>query len=529
MEPKTDQLQQLRKILDIALRRKTLILSFILLATTAGLAYYLQQPKIYQSSALLSFQQQKVQSTTMAPDMKGRIHDVISTISQIVLSRTSLEKIIENQNLYFEQRQRVSMQDVVEGMRKKVNIASSRRGDTFSIIFSDGNANIVARVANTLAARFIEENLKYRQERASETSNYAQNELDMSKETLDKKEAILRDYKLKYYNEMPDQRETNMGRLTALQTQYQNKQESIQDLERTRVLIQDQITARRQLLEMYFNSKKSTPTPEKPEKAYSNREQLDRLKAYFVSLQDRYTDQHPKIRSLSKKIKRLEEVVASEKKPELKTDIQAVDQSTGEVLDKPLFDLQLQIKKIGLEIAKIQKEMKGLQVQIEKYEKWVAAAPVREAEWSAITREYGQLKRHYEFLVSQNLQAKSAMNLEKKQQGSQFKIEDPARAPIKPVKPNFLKIIAMAVLVGSGLGAGLALGIEFLDTSYRDPNGLEDAFGHEVICSIPNLSLKNEIVKQRVWFSLSLAVFFMYSISLLGAVFYFWKKGQIVL
>ena len=53
----------------------------------------------------------------------------------------------------------------------------------------------------------------------------------MAKKVMDEKENAMRDYKMKYYNEMPEHREANMSQLTALQVQYQGRQDSIQDLE----------------------------------------------------------------------------------------------------------------------------------------------------------------------------------------------------------------------------------------------------------------------------------------------------------
>ena len=158
----------------------------------------------------------------------------------------------------------------------------------------------------------------------------------------------------------------------------------------------------------------------------------------------------------------------------------------------------------------------------------MAAAPVREAEWSSLTREYGELKRHYDFLVAQNLQARSALNLERKQKGSQFKIEDPARVPEKPVSPDFIKIFGVALLLGCGLGGGLALGLDLLDSSFRDPLELEKAFDIEVICTVPKLTLPKEVVKARV-INIAGGVFFILCSSGIAVVFvYFWKKGQIV-
>ena len=133
-------------------------------------------------------------------------------------------------------------------MRKKISITPANRGDTFIVSYEATNPEKVGRVTNALASGFIQENMKYREEKAAETSTYTQDELNMAKEILDRKEALMRDFKLKNYNEMPEQQAVNITRLTSLQTQYQSIQLSIQDLERTRVLSRDQLANRRQML-----------------------------------------------------------------------------------------------------------------------------------------------------------------------------------------------------------------------------------------------------------------------------------------
>jgi uncharacterized protein involved in exopolysaccharide biosynthesis len=239
------QRQLTNKYIDLLLRRQVFIIAMLLLSLPVGLGVYLLTPKVYQATSLLSYEQQKISPNKMSADVESRIRDIVSTLTQIVTSRTNLEKLIVDLNLYPEARKKVPMEDVVDRMRKVIRIEPSSQGDIFKITFTHQSADKVVKVTNALAAKFIEENLKYREERATETSSYTSNELEAAKETMDRKENSMRDYKLKHYNEMPEQRESNVARLIALQKQYQDRQVSIQDLERTGVLIQDQITNRK--------------------------------------------------------------------------------------------------------------------------------------------------------------------------------------------------------------------------------------------------------------------------------------------
>ena len=445
----TKETRQIRKVLDTAIRRRGLIIISIMISLGAGLGYYLIQPKAYEGEALLSYQQQKVNPAKMSPDQQVSISNMVSTLTQVVTSRTSLEQIINDVNLYGEERKNLPMEDVIDNMRANISIKPSRRGDTFHITFTGKDPNQVARVTNTIASRFIEENLKYREERASETSKYTMDELEMAKVMLDRKEAVMRDYKMKYYDEMADQRNNNLTRLNNLQEQYQGRQESIQDLERTRVLLQDQLNVRRQLVAQNekLGQTLSAPNQKPASPIESDQARLERLQAALLILLEKYTENHPSVRTTKLQIAQIEQKLADQPVTAEGTPVA----TTGN-FDKVVLQMELQLKQIGLSIENLEQEKKDLAKSIEQYDQWIASAPVREAEWSSLTREYDELKRHYDHLVSQNLQAGSALNLERKQKGSQFKIEDPARVPEKPSKPDFLLIMAMALVAGSALG-----------------------------------------------------------------------------
>lgn len=520
----TQQVPKMMQWIDIAGRRKALITTCILAALTIGLGVYLSQPKVFQSDSLLSYQQQMVNTGRMLPDDNSQLKDIVSTLTQIVTSRTSLEKIIANEKLFEKERKELPIEDVVEGMRSNINIITSKNGDTFRIVYMGNDPVKVVRVANALAARFIEENMKYRELRASETSAYTEEELEMAKKMLDGKEVVMRDYKLQFYNEMPDQREVNMSRLISLQNHDQSRQESIQNLERTRALLRDQIATRKQLMQAKQES--SGSSGDVASWGGSPQDKLERLRAELHALELKYKEHHPKIKSLRSKIAKLEPSVPAG--PDGGAPAAQPGSGAREQDDKTLVALELQVKDITFSIEKLTKEKQEIDGLTKQYDKWISAAPVREAEWSALTREYGELKRHYDFLVGQNLQAGSALNLERKQRGSQFKIEDSAQQPVKPVKPDFLKIMGIALLLGSGAGVAGALLFEKSNTTFRFPEQLEAAFPFEVLCTVPNLPLKAEIVRQRVMTTTVTVFFLTWASAIVAALGVLWTQGRII-
>ena len=499
MDPQQNQL--LKKYLDLFLRWKAFIITCVLLSLPIGLGVYLITPKVYQATSLLSYQQQKVSPNKMSPDLEAAIQDVVSTLTQIVTSRTSLENMITSYDLYPEARKRLPMEDVVDFMVKDIEILPSKKGDIFQINYSGDQPDKVVKVTNALAAKFIEENLKYREERAFETSSYASSELEMAKAVMDQKEEMMRDYKLKHYNELAEQRQINVERLISLQEQYQTQQNSIQEQERTRVMIQDQIANRRKLIASEAvipagGQANNQPSEVEAASHLSSADKLVQLQSLLQNLRVKYTENHPEVKRAKKLIAKLENDIAQGKGDEGKENQPKQSGVSGTVTSDPMIlQLETQLKSISLNIQNIEEEKIELKKSMAQYERWVAAAPVREAEWSALTREYGELKRHYDFLVSSDLEAKSMLNLEKRQKGSQFKIVDSARMPEKPIKPDFMKILGMALLAGLGLGCAVPFARAFLDTSFRDVNDLEKYLGLQVACSVPQI----ETVKEKGW------------------------------
>lgn len=531
------QRQLANKYIDLFYRRKIVIIFLFLLSLPIGLGIYLSNPKVYQATSLLSYQRQTISSGKMTRDDTARIRDIVSTITQIVTSRTNLEELIKSMGLYSGARKKMPMEDVVDLMRKKIAIKPSKRGDIFTISFQYGQPDKVVKVTNAIAAKFIEENLKYREERATETFSYTSDELRKAKGVMDLKDGAMRDYKIKYYYEMPEQRLTNVSRLISLQEQTQGKQESIQDLERTLVLITDQISNHRKILE--DESRMVGMVGEKKGGKSSGRvlsveQQLRNKKNLLASMLTHYTEIHPAVKWVKKQIAQLEEKVKEKRKflseNPVKQDQENISEEQDKIeADKVILQLESQRKNVLLNIEGLKNEKKQLKKKIAQYEKRVAAAPVREAEWSALTREYSQLKKHYEYLIAQDLEARSKLNLERRQKGSQFKIEDSARFPEKPIKPDFIKIMAMAVALGLGVGCGGTVLLDFFDTTFRDADSLESVLGVEIITTIPYIENGDEKKKRKTRYILAVGILILVS----GGIVYLfaaaWSRGYIVI
>lgn len=521
MNTENSQHKALAKYTELFIRWNKLLLCFFLFSVSVGLVVYLVTPKTYSSSSLIIYQQQKVNPSKLSPDEERKIEEMVNTVGQQVTSRTSLQSIVKQFDLYPDLRETHPIEDVVVLMRDKdIKIRShQQKGDVFSVSYSYDDPRKAMLVTNAIASRFIEENIRFREERATETTAYVKDELQMAKVSLDKKESIMRDYKLKYYNEMPDQRAINMQRLNGLQEQYQSIQANIHNLEQTRLLAEEQFAVRKDMLKL------STTTPEA-----ASGNQIDDLETARRSLEKmlaKYTPDHPDVRLLKARIVQLEEERAAGAETGGESDGKAEKGAGSEQTQSQKMGMQL--KQIEFNLESLRKEGERVLAQVKQYQQWIETTPVREAEWAALTRDYDELKKHYEYLVAQSLAAEAAESLERRQKGSQFKILDPAYLPEKPTKPDFFAVMFSALGIGLVVGGAFVLLMDFFDTSFRDANELEDVLRVPVLCSVPLVETNGERKRAKI-FSVALYSFFaVWLCVLIAGGGYFFQKGWIII
>jgi protein tyrosine kinase modulator len=497
MNAQQSQLDILNKYMNLFASRYKLIVVCLLLAASAAPFFYLNIPRTYQSSASIIYKEQNINPSRLAPEEGLQIREMVNTVTQQVLSRTNLEKTIKDFNLYADLQKTVPLEDIIEKIRKKdIEVSVQRdRGNVFSVFFRGVDPQTVMKVTNELAAKFIEENLRVREERAKATATYIQDELRMSKETLHNKESQMRDYKLQFYNEMPDQRASNMSRLNALQEQFQAIHASIYDREQTRILVSEQLEMRKDIQ----NQLTGPDVLEHETDVESLWNDLETARNTRQELLSRYTIEHPSVKRIEKQIKQLESKLEN---------LKASD--AGYALVRP---------------ASSDSRIQELTIQL----KWIEAAPIHEAEWSALTRDYDELKRYHDTLLAQSLAAEAASSLERRQKGSQFKVIDPAYLPITPDKGPFRIIFLASIAIGLAAGMGLVLGMDIMDTSFKDKKEIEAFLKLPVTCALPLLVTETEKKRKKTTDILWHCVFTFWLLVLIGSTIYFIHSGLLIL
>ncbi|MGZ3536793.1 MAG: Wzz/FepE/Etk N-terminal domain-containing protein, partial [Thermodesulfobacteriota bacterium] len=168
--------------MDIGFRRKWYIIIPLVICVLGSYGVCKYLPKVYKATTLILVQPQAIPENYVRATLTDTVANRLNTISQEILSRTRLEKVIQEFELYPKIRKTRPLEEVVEIMRKaiEVKVQEPRRDATtnsFSISYEGEEPKIVMLVTNKLASLFIEENLRVREDRAEGTSEFLSKEL----------------------------------------------------------------------------------------------------------------------------------------------------------------------------------------------------------------------------------------------------------------------------------------------------------------------------------------------------------------
>src|SRR6187399_817807 len=143
----------------------------VIAAATALYARFL--PDLYQADALISIVPPKVTEGILKPATTAtvRIEDRIPAIRNEIMSRSRLERIIQDMNLYASERRAGIMQDIVERMQGEIKVMPVGQS-AIRVQYAGSDAKTVMRVADRLAALFIEESTRDRKALIEGTNSF---------------------------------------------------------------------------------------------------------------------------------------------------------------------------------------------------------------------------------------------------------------------------------------------------------------------------------------------------------------------
>ncbi len=142
-----------------------------MLGAVIGAALAARSTPVYKSETLILVVPQRVPESYVRSTVTTKVSDRLQSVSQQVRSRTRLERIINDFDLYKEERRTGVMEEIVDRMRKNIEV-KVEDGGAFAVGFIGTDPRTVMKVTERLASLFIEENLRDREMLAEGTNQF---------------------------------------------------------------------------------------------------------------------------------------------------------------------------------------------------------------------------------------------------------------------------------------------------------------------------------------------------------------------
>src|SRR6185312_568776 len=211
-------------ILHLLLEHRWLVIVPFVICLAGAVVVASRLPQRYKSDTLIMLVPQRVSENLVKPTVnEGDMDNRLLTISDQITSRSRLERLITDFDLYKNQRARgMIMEDVVQQMRKDITVAIDGRGkDTFRVSYQSQDATTAFRVTERLASQFIEENLRDKANLSENTNQFLESQLADAKRRLQDQEKKLEEYRKAHAGELPTQLESNQQAVQSAQMQLQ--------------------------------------------------------------------------------------------------------------------------------------------------------------------------------------------------------------------------------------------------------------------------------------------------------------------
>src|ERR1700726_5001824 len=387
-----------------------------------GLGAALVLPKRYTSQTMVLVAQPAVGpdyvKAVVTEDLNGRL----ASMKEQILSRSRLQPIIERFNLFANSG--LSMDDRIDRTRKNIGIApiQSEIARTnglpgFYISFKSSDPRTAQLVCGEIQSLFVSENLNDRAASAAGTTDFLKGQLADAKAKLDEQDAKLRKFQQTYVGKLPGAEASNINMLTTLNTQLDAATQALARME------QDKNYAESMLALQIQNQ--GTQTPEHGGLApQAQQVELQQLMAQEADLTSRYTDDYPDVLTVKRKIKELRQKIAETPATPTSTASTPLATSPKATDSLGVQQLRAQLRAMDQGIAQKKRDQAAVQAQLHLYQERVASSPEVEEEYKAITRDNATAQLSYTDLLKKMQEAKMAVDLEKRQQGEQFRVMD---------------------------------------------------------------------------------------------------------
>jgi polysaccharide biosynthesis transport protein len=440
----------------------------VVLLTAIVVAYTI--PPAYRATGTIMVETPQALEGVVARTARYGLDERIDNIKQRVMTREGLLEIINKHALFKQKTSSQSPTVLTDKMRSRIvieTISSNQPGQpatSFTISFEDQRPEVALQVTNDLVTLFLDWNIKLRNEDAMETTAFLSDESNKLKAEVDRLEEKISAFKRQNSENLPEQLNLRTNILARAENDLYAVERDIRSGDEELRSLEAELSAAK-------HGMSNDPS-----------QTLQSLRAEYTKLSAIYTESHPDLRALKRKIDALEQGDSAQ---ELKT-------SSANATSLAVFKIQSKIDAVKSRLDSLKQQKQMLRDKIGQNEHAMELTPKVAQGLDILIRDRDSAQKKFDELRNKKMNAQIAQNLESENMSERFILLEPPVLPEKPYKPNRLQIFAMGFLLALGSAVGVAMLLESFDKRIRGAEALAHVLGYRPLVVIPFLHIEGE-------------------------------------
>jgi polysaccharide chain length determinant protein (PEP-CTERM system associated) len=479
-------------------KRKWLIILPAIAIATAITWVVLRLPDVYESSTLIVVKPSTIPEAVVPTQSEDALTRQITSISQVVTSRSSLQPLVEKYRLYEVERSRGEpMESIIERMKRdiKVELNTTRNEITngFNLSYRGRDPKTTKAVTEELAGKYVNAQTENSQRVGTYTKEFFEQRITQLKQELDEIAQKRLDFMKGNLSNLPMAIEPLGRQLTGL---YEQQKAYITDIGRLRdqqnLLSQSSGDLKKQRQQEIDNAIEEGNDPKKAPEYLQLSQREDALDAEIRNMKQSLKPANPDLMKKEEELaavrRQMENAIAEGKAraEEKRKRIESYD-------DPRLNQVKYSLENAKNEIVRQQKLLDDTNAQIASIQQRINAVPEVQVGLESLDREYLTKQESYNKLLEQQQKNVLISDITSSQQGESIAVVDPANLPESPVAPKRPMLIIMGLMLG--LCAGLLL-VAIVEVprllTIQTTNDAEHYTGLPVLVAVPELLTPQE-------------------------------------
>ena len=435
--------------------------------------------------------------------VQPNVEQQISMLSRTLLSRPNIDKLVRMANLDLKSQSKNEQEALVEKLMKGIEIRTAGGANLYSMAYRDAEQDKAKRVIQSLTSIFVESGLGSSRKDTDSAKTFLAEQIKAFEAKLEDAEARMKEFRLRNLDRQGPDGKDVATRLAEISTQLESARLQLREAEKSRDAAKKQLVEARTgqsstlaLPNLLKEGAFAVATPELDARIEAQKRSLD-------NLLQRYTEQHPDVQGTRRLLTELEELKRKEvAELQRKAAVAAATAASNVVPTVPTDNLAVQ--ELNRMMATAEVQVAALRARVDEYSARYAqvreslkTAPQIEAEAAQLNRDYAITKKNYVDLVARRQSAVMSGELDVASGVAEFKLVDPPRVSPKPVSPNRLLLLPLALVASLGAGLFFAFAAAQLRPTFGDANELRAKTGLPLLGMVTELTTDDDRRRER--------------------------------